>query len=112
MKLSLIRILCAFGVFLLISRPVLAVDEEITPRFSFVSGEVVSFNVEERLLDVRVYLDSEGNPMEHVLSLSIPHDIQITDGTGELDIDALSQAREVDVEYGEETKKTSYIFVY
>ena len=81
-------------------------------NLEFSSGEIVSFEAASGMLNVKVYLDTDGNASEKTLSLKVTDKTELTDGENALQKDALTAGAEVDVEYDVKTNEVTYIFVY
>ena len=81
-------------------------------NLDFASGEILTFDAPSGKIDVKVYLDANGEANEQTLSLKADNQTEITDGENELKTDALVKGAEVDVEYDTRTKAATYIFVY
>jgi len=79
---------------------------------AFASGEILGYDTVEGILEVKVYLDAEGNAVDTNIRVHIVKETQITDGEMVLAPTALHRDAEVDVEYEIESKKATYIFVY
>ena len=89
-------------------------DEKARPlqALVFASGEILGYDAAEGILEVKVYLDAEGNAVDTNIRIHIVKETQITDGEMVLAPEALHRDAEVDVEYEIESKKATYIFVY
>lgn len=86
--------------------------EAAVEALDFASGEIVAFDAASGKLDVKVYLDAEGNASEQTLSVTVDAQTEITSGDEPLKTDALTKGAEVDVEYDTSSKKATYIFIY
>ena len=89
-----------------------AEDLPALENLDFASGEILTFDGASGKMDVKVYLDANGEANEQTLSLKVENQTEITDGENELKTDALAKGAEVDVEYDTRTKAATYIFVY
>src|SRR5258706_10342838 len=72
-------------------------------NLDFASGEILTFDAPSGKIDVKVYLDANGEANEQTLSLKVDNQTEITDGENELKTDALVKGAEVDVEYDTRT---------
>lgn len=85
---------------------------EAADNLEFVSGEVSATNEAAKSVTVKLYGETDNEPTEKTLTVTIDESTDITDGETDKDIKALAAGTEVDVEYDPKTNKATYIFVY
>lgn len=83
-----------------------------TDNLEFVSGEVSASNEAAKSVTVKLYGETDNEPTEKTITVTIDENTDITDGETDKDIKALNVGTEVDVEYDPKTNKATYIFVY
>lgn len=89
-----------------------AMDEAVLDRLVFASGEVTAVQADQKSIEIRVYLDDEGNASDEVIKLTWSDATDITNGEDTLAAADIKTGQDVDVEYDPETKAMTYLFIY